>query len=109
MNEEQFHHLLEQAKRGEAPAVLAAVDLEPGLVSRAGEGNGSTILHNACQGGHVDLACDLLDRCADVHQRSTDRVDALMYASLNGHVPVMELLISRGAAGMWKSGHHNCR
>ena len=98
MNEEQFKQLLDRAFRNEAPTeILAAVELEPGLATRAGEGLGQTILHNACEGGHIDLARDLVDRQADVHQRCKDGWDALMFASLNGHIPVIEFLLSRGA------------
>ena len=43
MNEEQFGQLLGRAYRNEAPAeILAAVELEPGLVTRAREGLGQT-------------------------------------------------------------------
>ena len=98
MNKEQFEQLLDRAERNEAPAeIIAAVELEPGLVTRASERYGQTILHLACCGGHVDLARDLVDRQADVHQRSTAGWDALMYASIIGHIPVMEFLLSRGA------------
>jgi hypothetical protein len=39
-----------------------------------------------------------VDRQADVHQRDTKwGQDALMYASQEGHIPVMEFLLSRGA------------
>ena len=48
-------------------------------------------------GGHADLARDLVDRQADVHQRDTGGYDALMCASFKGHIPVMEFLLSRGA------------
>jgi len=97
MNEERFVELLRQAHRGEAPVVLAAVELEPGLATRAAYGGGHTILHGASRGGHADLVRDLLDRQADLHQRSTVGQDSLMYASCNGHIPVIELLLSRGA------------
>jgi hypothetical protein len=98
MNEEQFRQLLGRARRNEAPAeILAAVELEPGLVTRASEGDGMTILHYACRGGHVDLVRDLVDRHSNVHQRSKYGTDALMYASSNNHIPVMEFLLSRGA------------
>ena len=98
MNEEQFNQLLDRAYHNEAPAeIIAAVELEPGLVTRACEGVGETILHLACQGGHVELARDLVDRQADVHQRNTIGWDALMYASHYGHIPVMEFLLSLGA------------
>ena len=95
MNEQQFKQLLGRARRNEAPAeIIAAVELEPGLVTRGSEGNGQTILHNACHGGHVDLARDLVDRKADVHQRSTFRHDALMWASNGAASPRSRRYIS---------------
>ena len=98
MNEEQFRQLLGRALRNEAPAeILAAVELEPGLVTRGSEAKGYTILHSACSGGHVDLARDLVDRRSNVHQRSTLGSDALMWAAQEGHIPVIEFLVSRGA------------
>ena len=98
MNEQQFEQLRGRAFRNEAPAeIISAVELEPGRVTRASEGSGQTILHNACAGGHVDLARDLVDRQANVHQGDTGGWDALMYASRYGHIPVMEFLLSRGA------------
>ena len=98
MNAEQFGQLLKRAYLNEAPAeILAAVELEPGLVTRASEVGGYTILHNVCMGGHVDLARDLVDRQADVHQPSIYGTDALMFASQEGNIPVMEFLVSRDA------------
>jgi uncharacterized protein len=90
--------LLGRACRNEAPAVIAAVELEPGLVTRGSEEKGHTILHNACMGGHLDLVRDLVNRHSDVHQGSTTfGQDALIFASTNGHIPVMEFLLSHGA------------
>ena len=56
-----------------------------------------TLLHWACFGGRVDLVRSLLDRKADVNQRSNVGGDALMVASFKGHCNVIELLTSRGA------------
>ena len=71
MNEQQFDELLGAACSNRAPGeIIAAVELEPGLVTRAYEGSGHTILHLSCAGGHVDLARNFVDRQADVHQRS---------------------------------------
>ena len=85
MNEEQFQQLLGSARFGEAPAVLAAVDQDPGLVTRVSEnhryGEEETLLHMACQGGHLDLSRDLLDRRADLHYRNAAGRDALMVIS----------------------------
>ena len=97
MNEQQFAQLQTQAHDGEAAVVLAAVDNDPGLISRATEENGDTLFHGACLGGHVGLARRLLDRKADVNQRDNLGVDALMWASAAGHCNIIELLTSRGA------------
>ena len=80
-----------------ATEILAAVEREPGLVTRVGGGIGQTILHIACRGGHDDLVRDLVERHANIHQRRTAGLDALMYASQEGHISVMEFLLSRGA------------
>ena len=92
MNEQQFKQLQLQAYRGEAPAVLAAVDNEPGLVTRGSEERGRTLLHWACLGGQADLSRSLLDRKADMNQRDNRGVDALIAASFGGHCNVIELL-----------------
>ena len=97
MNEQQFKQLQLQAYCRAAPAVLAVVDNEPGLVTRGCEEHGRTLLHWACLGGQADLSRSLLDRKADVNQRTNDGGDALMAASVAGHCNVIELLTSRGA------------
>ena len=96
MDDQQFEQLRGQAGRGLTDVVLAAVDAEPGLATRA-SGGGYTLLHWACREGHIDLARGLLDRKANIHQRDNSGRNALMWASYNGHVPVLVLLISRGA------------
>ena len=96
MDNQQFRQLRQQPGRNETDVVLAAVDAEPGLVTRAGE-DGWTLLHMACIGGHVDRARGLLDRKANIHQRANGGWDALMFASAYGYVPLLVLLISPGA------------
>ena len=97
MDDDQFEQLQLQAYHGEAPVVLAAVDNEPGLVTRGNEEHGVTLLLWACFGGQADLSRSLLDRKAQVNQRANDSADALMAASAGGHCNVIELLTSRGA------------
>jgi len=59
--------------------VLQAVELEPGLVTRASKGTGTTILHNACQAKTVDLARDLVDRkAAPTMLRGKGRIDVCL-------------------------------
>jgi hypothetical protein len=43
------------------------------------------------------LARGLLDRKANINQQDDEEFDALRFASMCGHVPVLVLLISRGA------------
>ena len=49
MDDQQFHQLSRQVLGGFADELLAAVDAEPGLTTRA-DGFGCTLLHRACEG-----------------------------------------------------------
>jgi ankyrin repeat protein len=62
--------------------VLAAVDLDVGLVNRVGQ-LGYTLLLRASAGGHVNLIQGLLERKADIHARDTDGWDSVMYPASN--------------------------
>ena len=81
-----FVELLGRAYEGETEAVLAAVDAEPGLATRAGDDD-LTLLHEACDSNHIELARGLLDRGANVHARWMG-LDALMCASSRGNLEV---------------------
>jgi len=95
MDNRNFKLLLERAERGETEAVLAAVDAEPGLATRA-RGDGMTLLVQTCRGNNIELARGLLDRGANVHAR-WGGLDALMQASNCGYLEVCTLLLDRGA------------
>ena len=95
MDNRNFKLLLERAGLGETEAVLAAVDAEPGLATRA-LGSGCSLLIQACKGNHIELARGLLDRGANVHTRWMDW-DALMCASDSGYLELCTLLLDRGA------------
>ena len=96
MDNQQFKQLLQLAEDGETAAVLAAVDLDPALATRANE-DGTALLHLACLYGHLELVTGLLDRGSDLHARNALGDDALFCASMNGHLPVATLLLDRGA------------
>ena len=93
MSEEEFYRLCLKARRGKTAEVLAAVDQDRRLATRA-DGGGWTLLNGAC-GGSLDnpqLAQGLLERGANVHAR-----DALMWASGRGKIAVCTVLLDRGA------------
>ena len=93
-----FYDLCNSVMDLETDIVLAALDQEPGLITRVGGDGGRTLLHCACEGGSIDLIRDLLDRGADLHQKQIQYgCDALTIASYHDHVPAIELLLSRGA------------
>ena len=96
MDDDEFHQLMDQAQRGETAAVLAAVDLDPALATRADE-YGVRLLHRASQGGHLELTTGLLDRGSDLLAGDKFGQDALFWASIDGHLPVATLLLDRGA------------
>ena len=74
MNDQDFEELMLRAYFERTVEVLAAVDLDVGLVNRVGQ-IGYTLLLWASEGGHVDLIQGLLERKADIHARSAGGCD----------------------------------
>lgn len=104
MSGEQFDVLCSIAGKGGTADVLAAIDLDPKLATRAHgkgllSGNGLTLLIHTCRGSHDNpqLVQGLLERGAKVHAQANDGWDALMCASSKGHLKVCLLLISMRA------------
>ena len=97
MNGEDFQGLLERAHHGHTVEVLAAVDLDVGLVNRVGQ-LGWTLLLKASWGGHVDLIQGLLERKADIHARNADGWDSVMCAAALGHLSALTLLMNSGGS-----------
>ena len=97
MNEDDFEGLLLRARGGHTVEVLAAVDLDVGLVNRVAQG-GYTLLINASWGRHVDLIQGLLERKADIHARTAYGWDSVMHAASRGHLPALTLLMNSGAS-----------
>ena len=97
MNDQDFNYLLRQAQFGRTVEVLAAVDLDVGLVNRVGQ-LGWTLLIEASFGGHVDLIQGLLERKADIHARDATGWDSVMQAADRGHLPALTLLMNSGAS-----------
>ncbi len=57
----------------------------------------STALHLASRGGHVEVACFLLDNSADAEAQDRHSLTPLHVASKMGHYEVVRLLLERGA------------
>ena len=98
MSKAEFDRLCDKALTGKTAEVLAAVDQDRRLATRA-DGNGWTLLVWACRGSHNNpqLAQGLLERGANVHARGNGGWDALMWASLEGHIATCTVLLDRGA------------
>lgn len=71
--------------------------LDKGLEVNSTDSAGNTILMIATRFGHRDMVRLLLSRKADVRRRSPAGDTALMMASLNGDVRIMEDLVQAGA------------
>ena len=97
MNDQAFNDLLWRAHDGRTVDVLAAVDLDVGLVNRVGQ-RGDTLLIMASWGGHVDLIQGLLERKADIHVRNADGWDSVICAAGNDNLPALTLLVNSGAS-----------
>ena len=98
MSDDEFRRLCAKAYEGKTAEVLAAVDQDRRLATRA-KVYGWTLLIWACWGDHDNrlLAQGLLERGANVHARSGEGWDALMYASARGHIAACTVLLNRGA------------
>ena len=98
MNEEAFERFLRRACYGRTVEVLAAVDLDVGLVNRVGQYGNTLLIKASLGGGHVDLIQGLLERKADIHARTVSGWDSVMLAAMNGHLPALTLLMNSGAS-----------
>ena len=98
MSEVEFNRLSYKATDGKTAEVLAAVDQDRRLVTRA-DVSSYTLLDWACYGNHDNpqLAQGLLERGANVHARGSGGCDALMHASYIGHIATCTVLLDRGA------------
>jgi hypothetical protein len=109
LDEEEFQALLMQARAGETAAVLAAVDQDKRLATRATV-NDMTLLHCSCLGeGHMELAGALLERGADVHAKSSSGRDACYWACYKGNLALVALLLDKGASPHTRvPNYHSC-
>ena len=62
------------------------------------------LLYNACITGHVTVVRGMLDAGTDVNQCSKFEESPLMWASRNGHIDVINVLVSHGANVNYVSG-----
>ena len=89
----------EAAALGDAEALRAALDAEPGLVSRRSN-DGWTLLHLAAFFGHLDAVRLLLERSADANAVSTNAMrNTPLHAALAGPLPLegVRLLVDAGS------------
>jgi len=96
MSDVDFTNLCRNASDGETALVLAAVDIDPSLATRA-DGHGYTLLICACDHANPLLAQGLLEKGANVHAQNSHGWDALMTASKAGCIKVCTLLLNNGA------------
>ena len=99
MSDGEFDWLCCKARDGKTAEVLAAVDQDRRLATRADGGDGWTLLiwACACNIDNPQLTQGLLKRGANVNARDEDGWYALMYASHYGYLAVCTILLDRGA------------
>ena len=74
--------------------LLLGADADP----RSADSTGETALMMAADGGQVEIASALLDKGAEVDRRDAEyQQSPLMFAARRGFVPMVDLLIRRGA------------
>ena len=95
MNETEF---IEAAKSGDTATVLSMLDVDPELVSAAGD-HDKTALHWAAEMDDSVTAAVLLDAGADIEARTDWGATPLEWAAVMGSEQVGDLLLGRGAYG----------
>jgi ankyrin repeat protein len=80
-----------------ASLMLGGCELRPGHAPRANATEPPTALLAAIRAGNRDLVSDLLERGADVNAPDDAGTTPLMQAALNADLPMVELLLARGA------------
>jgi hypothetical protein len=100
--------LWEAARRGDAAAVVKALDAGADVNARNPECVGNTALHYAANHGWNATAELLLRRGADVHAKTNWGSSALHYAAKSGHLRICEVLLAAGADAFDKDmiGHN---
>jgi ankyrin repeat protein len=94
---EDYTPLFAAASAGNLGEVSREVDANPALVSEK-EWDDATPLHDAVGQNHQDVASYLLDKGAQIDAVTKDGLTALHMAAQNGYLPMIELLVARGAA-----------
>jgi ankyrin repeat protein len=109
ISDESFYGLCCFAASGKTAEVLAAVDLDPRLANRKHDGR--TLLTSACcdSDDNPQLIEGLLKRGSNIHARSKDGYDALMFASSRGNIDVCTILLDHGADPNAASNDQLCR
>ena len=98
MSNDEFERLCFKAHDHKTTEVLAAVDQDRRLATRACA-RGMTLLIYACimRPDDPQLAQGLLERGANVHARNSNGMDALMWASQHGLISICSFLLKSGA------------
>jgi ankyrin repeat protein len=96
ISEMEFDTLLFEAWQGNTEVVLEAVDKNKNLATIACVNRGRTLLHEACRGGHVELARGLITCRASVMAQDLQGCDATWLALAEGNVALVTLLLDNG-------------
>jgi ankyrin repeat protein len=94
----QETQFIEAAKSGDTATVLSLLDVDPELVSAAGD-HDKTALHWAAEMDDSVTAAVLLDAGADIEARTDWGATPLEWAAVMGSEQVADLLLGRGAYG----------
>lgn len=89
---------LEAAKNGDVATIVSLLDVDPQLVSAAGDHN-KTALHWAAEKNHAEIAQTLIEAGADIEARTSWDATPLEWAAVMGSGAVADLLLEKGAGG----------
>ncbi|MFH1197291.1 MAG: ankyrin repeat domain-containing protein [bacterium] len=88
--------IFDAARTGNLEKVKELVEKNAGLVNLKNQ-NGTTPLHFASSGKHLEVQKYLIEKGADVNAQETDLSTPLHYAAVRNHIEGASLLIEKGA------------
>jgi hypothetical protein len=98
MTDQEFRMLFSKVSNGETSDVLKIIDKEPALATRT-NGFGNTLLMVTCNCplDNHHLVQGLLERGSNVHACNIFNTNALIQASISGHIAIITILLNNGA------------
>eukprot|EP01038_Epipyxis_sp_PR26KG_P012045 gene12045-16119_t len=87
---------ISSAEKGDLKGILVAFELGLDIVNIKGF-QGFSLLHHACNRGHVEIVYELLRMCLPIDARNDSQETPLHLAVYSGNILIVDMLLDKGA------------